>query len=165
MTDVCSLPRIVVSWWSRSSVTVRPLTSESSVLIVPWSTLNRFTRPTYGSTIVLNTNAAGGPSATRRRRPLLGDEVREPVDADELGRAAAQHGEDARLGDALRERVLELVDLDLLVAEVALHEVVVGDDDALDERVVDRVLLGLHLGRDRPAVAAARSRRRSLPRR
>ena len=86
----------------------------------------------------------GRAVADLRRRSLLGHEVREPVDADEPRRAAAEHGEHARLGNALRQRELELVDVDGLVAEVALHEVVVGDDDALDERVVHRVLLVGH---------------------
>ena len=58
--DSCSFPRMTESWWSRSSDTVRLLTSDASVLIDPCRTLNRFTRPTYGSTIVLNTNATGG---------------------------------------------------------------------------------------------------------
>ena len=130
-------------------------------MTVPCSTLNRFTRPTYGSTIVLNTNATGGPSlAVAARGPSSTRKRREAVDADELGRAAAQHREHARLGDALGQRVLELLDLDLLVLEVALHEVVVGDDDALDQRVVDGVLLRRHLVGDRAlgALAARRPR-------
>ena len=68
----------------------------------------------------------------------------------ELRRAAAQHREHAarsRCPSASACASSSIVDL--LVVEVALHEVVVADDDALDERVVDRVLLRLHLGRDR----------------
>ena len=83
------------------------------------------------------------------RRGAFGrDEVREPVDADDLRRAAAQHGEHRPGRDADSECTRELVGGDGLVGEVALHEVVVGDDDALDERVVHGVLLGLHLRRD-----------------
>ncbi len=85
----------------------------------------------------------------RRRRSLLGDELREAVDADELGRAAAQHREHRARRHAVGQRVRELRDRDGLVGEVALHEVVVAHHDALDERVVDGVLLHLHLGRDR----------------
>ena len=103
--------------------------------------------------------AAVRPSPARRGR-LLHEELREPVDADELGRAAAQHREHARGRDAVGERARELGDLDLLVAEVALHQVVVADDDALDERVVDRVLLRLHLGRDLAFGARSAHRRR-----
>ena len=73
---------------------------------------------------------------------------------------AAQHREDARLGDALRERPLELGDRDLLVVEVPLHEIVVGDDDALDERVVHAVLLGGHVVGHRAGDAPARRSRR-----
>ena len=80
-----------------------------------------------------------GSVATRGRRRFLDEELREPVDADQLRRAAAQHREHAAARDAVGQRVRELVDLDLLVAEVALHEVVVADDDAFDERVVDLV--------------------------
>ena len=69
--DSCSLPRITESWCSRSSCMVRPFTSVASAFTVPCSTLNRFTCPTYGSTMVLNTNATGGPSpaAGGRRGP------------------------------------------------------------------------------------------------
>ncbi len=88
----------------------------------------------------------------------MGEERCQPVDADELGGAAAEDREHARLRDALGERLLELLHLDRLVAEIALHEIVVGDDDAFDERVVHRVLFSLHLVGDRalralPAVA------------
>ncbi len=58
-------------------------TSVASGLIVPCSTLNRFTWPTYGSTMVLNTNATGWPSPRVGRGGLLGhEERREAVDAD-----------------------------------------------------------------------------------
>ena len=80
------------------------------------------------------------------------DEVREPIGADDLCRAAAQYGEHRAGRDADGERARELAGGDGLVGEVALHEVVVGDDDALDERIVHGVLLGLHLRRDRAVV-------------
>ena len=83
-----------------------------------------------------------------RCRRLVDEEAHEPVDADELRRAAAQHREHRALRDAARERGRELRRVDRLVVEVPLHEFVVADDDALDERVVHRVLLVLHLGRD-----------------
>ena len=76
-TGSCSLPRIVeelvqalvVHRCGRSR-------ASSSGFTVPCSTLNRFTCPTYGSTIVLNTNAAGGPSppSSVRRGTLLDEE-------------------------------------------------------------------------------------------
>ena len=44
------------------------------------------------------------------RGPFLGDELREPVDADELRRAAAQHREHRARRDAERQRVRELGD-------------------------------------------------------
>ena len=90
------------------------------------------------------------------RRTFLGDEVRESVDADQLRRAPTQHGEHARFGDALCERLLELGHRELLVVEVALHERVVGDDDALHERVVDLVLLRGHVLWDGAACSCAR---------
>ncbi len=73
------------------------------------------------------------------------EELRKAVDADELGRAPAQHREHGARRDARGQCARELADVDLLVAEVALHEIVVADDDSLDERVVHRVLFGLHL--------------------
>ncbi len=48
---------------------VRPFTNDASLFTVPWSTLKRFTRPTYGSTIVLNTNATEGPSLAEGAGP------------------------------------------------------------------------------------------------
>ncbi len=142
----------------RSSAFERAFVSTSSCLTVPCSTLNRFTCPTYGSTIVLNTSAPGCPPSSAGRGRLLDEELRQPVDADELRRAPAQHREHGARRDAGRERARELGDLDLLVAEVALHEVVVADDDALDERVVHRVLLGLHLVGHRALGALRRCR-------
>ena len=73
------------------------------------------------------------------------EEFRQPVDAHELCRTAAQHREHTCRRHARGERARKLGRVDLLVVEVALHEVVVADDDALDERVVYRVLLGLHV--------------------
>ena len=84
-----------------------------------------------------------------RRRSFFGEELREAVDAHELGRAAAQHREHRARRHAVGQRVRELRHRDRLVGEVPLHEVVVAHDDALDERVVDGVLLHLHLGWDR----------------
>ena len=95
----------------------------------------------------------------RGRRSFLDEELHQPIDADELRRAAAQDREHRRARDTVGERVRELVDRDLLVVQVALHEVVVTDDDALDQRVVDGVLLHLHLGRDRTFAAGRRCRR------
>ena len=126
----------------RSSVLVRVFASTSSCFTVPCSTLNRFTWPTYGIDDRLEHERGGRAVADGRRGRFLDEELREPVDADELGRAAAQHREHAAVAMPVGERVRELLDLDLLVAEVALHEVVVADDDAFDERVVHRVLLG-----------------------
>ena len=102
--------------------------------------------------MVLNTKATGGPSpaVAEGAGPSSVMKSREAVDADELGRAAAEHGEDGRGCDAVGQRMGELRRGDGLVGEIALHEIVVADDDAFDERVVDRVLLHLHLGRDRP---------------
>ena len=143
LTGSCSLPRIVVTWCSRSSVTVRPLSSDASVFTVPCSTLNRLTRPTYGSTSVLNTNAAGRRLARGdvRRRTLLDDEAREPVHADEpRSRCPHSTGNTVASSMPVASAVRELLRVDRLVGEVALHEVVVGDDDPFDERVVHRVL-------------------------
>ena len=131
--------------------------SMSSVFTDPCITRKRFTRPTYGSTMVLNTSAAGCPSMTVGGGRLVDEEANQAVDADELRRAAAEHGEHGRLRDAARERGGELRRVDRLVVEVALHEVVVADDDALDERVVHRVLFVLHLRRQR-AVGSGRRR-------
>ena len=88
---------------------------------------------------------AGLTAVERGRGRLLDEELREAIDADELGRAPAQHREHRARRDTGGECARELGDVDLLVAEVALHEIVVADDDALHERVVHRVLLGLHL--------------------
>ena len=150
-----SLPRSVVIWWSRSSPTVRPLTSVTSVVHGALEHLEQVDPTDVGVDDGLEHERRRGPVADGGRRTLLGDEVGEPVDADEAGRAPAQHREDVRLLDPLGERDLELVDLDGLVGEVPLHEVVVGDDDALDQRVVDRVLLDGHVVGDRPARGAA----------
>ena len=89
------------------------------------------------------------------------EEVHEPVDADELRRAAAQHREHRALRDTARERGGELRRVDRLVVEVALHEIVVADDDAFDERVVHRVLFVLHLGGQRAFGSRRRTRRRT----
>ena len=133
----------------RSSAFERAFVSTSSCFTVPCSTLNRFTWPTYGIDDRLEHERAGLAAVERGRGRFLDEERRQPVDADELRRAAAQHREHAARRDARGERARELGDVDRLVAEVALHEVVVADDDAFDERVVHRVLFGLHLVGDR----------------
>ena len=140
-------------------------TSWSSALIVPDSTLNSDSWPTYGSAMVLNTKASGWPDgvglhlglgvagAHGDRRavggggPDLADEVGQAVDADAGDGRAAHDREHGGVGHAVGQGVLQLGDARHLALEVALHQLVVGHHDALDQVVVHLVLeLGQVLG-------------------
>ena len=98
----------------------------------------------------------GGCAVVRSRcGRLLDNERGEPVDADEVRRAAAQHREHGCRRDARGQRLGQFAVFDLLVAEVTLHQVVVADDDALDQGVVHRVFFVRHVVGNR-AFAALR---------
>src|SRR5581483_7879671 len=135
-TGSCSLPRMVVSWCSRSSATVRPLTSVSSCFTVPCSTRKRLTRPTYGSTTVLKTTAAVSPSPTRGSGPSSTTKRARrstPMSFAELPHHEVVVGDD----DALDQRVVDRVLLDRhVVGDRALARttggVVVRDRDVLE---------------------------------
>ena len=149
-TGSCSLPRMSVSWCRRSSCMVRPLTNVASAFTVPCSTLNRFTCPTYGSTMVLNTNATGGPSPASAVGAGPSSTMNVARRSTPTSLVALPHSTGNTAPDATpsASACRELTRRDGLVGEVALHQVVVADHDPLDERVVDRVLLHLHLGWD-----------------
>ena len=160
-------PASIVSWCSRSSVMVRPFTSVRVGLHRALQHLEQVHAPDVRVDDRLEHERDRRARRPRvGRRALLDDEVREPVDADELRRAAAQHREHrSPRAMPVASACASSVDVDRLVGEVALHEVVVGDDDALDERVVDRVLLGLHARRGSGPCVPVPSCRRSSDRR
>ena len=124
-----------MSWCSRSSCIVRPLTRVASAFTVPCSTLNRFTCPTYGSTIVLNTNATGGPSPRR---------------------AAAGAGPSSAMKCASRSTPISLVALPHSTGNTEPGATPVG------ERA--RELVGAGWSRRRGSAPSGRRRRRRCPR-
>ncbi len=137
---------------------MRGLTSWSSVLIVPDSTLNSESWPTYGSAIVLNTKARGWPEASgftsvsvSPARTVTGgrSEGDGPISQRKSARrstptpvTADPHttGNTVASATPWASVCSSSVDDRDVALEVPLDEGVVGDHDALDEVVVHLVL-------------------------